>query len=103
MKKRARSKESSIGDVVKSILEQLDKKGRLGEEEIREAWKAAAGKEAADHSRPTALRRKSLLVQVDDSSWLYQITLGKEKILEKLQEMLGKEAIETIQLRIGDL
>lgn len=101
--KREKGAPTGIGDIIRSVFEGLDKKTRLTEEDIRAAWKDAAGAEADGHSRPVSLRRQTLVVHVDDSSWLYQMTLEKDRILKKLRERLGEGRIKEIYLRIGDI
>jgi hypothetical protein len=40
---------------------------------------------------------------MDDSSWLYELTIQKKEILKKLSTELKSKKIKDITFRIGDL
>ena len=63
----------------------------------------AAGEKAVRHAKPVSLRKKRLVVNVDGSSWLYELTLKKESLLTKMKQRLGEERIKELQFRIGEL
>lgn len=96
---------SSIKDVVNKVITALsageEKKQRIGEEEINDLWKRAAGGLASRRSRPTSLKKGKLIVAVGDSSLLYNLTLRKKDVLKTLNEgSCGR--IREIQFRIGE-
>lgn len=94
-----------IKAIVNKVIADLSgggaKQERISEEEIRGAWRKAAGKFAARRSRPTSLRKGKLVVAVEDSSLLYSLTLRKTEILEALGRVL-KGKIQDMQFRIGE-
>jgi len=96
-------KNASLEEVVKGVLKGLGGGGRLTEEEMSRAWRSAAGKRAAGHSRPVSLRKALLVVNVDGSGWLYELTLKKKEILEKLEGSLKGKKIRYIRFRIGEV
>ncbi|MBN2096852.1 MAG: DUF721 domain-containing protein [Candidatus Omnitrophica bacterium] len=91
-----------IATVLQNVVEQLS---RVRESEIGKiisAWPALAGKEFAEHAQPVALRKKTLVINVDQSAWLYQANFQKSKLIQALQKKLGgKQKIQAIQFRIG--
>lgn len=93
----------SIDSILKDVIQDLGDKGRLSEEEIAGVWKEAAGEAAAAHSKPISFKRSSMIVNVDGSSWLYELTLGKKEILKKLEGRLKGKRIKDIRLRIGEV
>lgn len=97
---------SAIKDVVKKIIAGLDgsgpKRERISREEIRAFWEKAAGKSSSRKSSPVSLRKGRLIVNVEDSSLLYDLTLRKAQILKKLSKDL-KGDIKEIQFRIGEI
>ncbi|MDD3906030.1 MAG: DUF721 domain-containing protein [Candidatus Omnitrophica bacterium] len=100
-----KAKQKSIEDVVKDVIKKLSGKNRVGEEEITNAWREAAGAKAAGHSRPVAIKKGVLTINVDGSGWLYELTIKKRELLEKLKENLnlkGKQ-LKNLRFRIGDL
>ena len=82
MKKQAGA---AIKKIVGKIIRDL-KKGRLTEEGMAEIWEGVVGGAAAGHTRPKSFRRGNLSVNVDDSSWLYELTLKKREMLGQLKE-----------------
>ncbi len=68
------------------------------------AFSDAAGEEATKHARPVSLKNGILMVIVDNSPWLYKLTLEKKKILKKFNEKYtGKKKARDIRFRIGDI
>ena len=74
--------------VLKDIIGGIGAKGALTEEAVARAWEEAVGKKAAAHSAPRSLRGARLVINVDDSSWLYELTVQKKEILRKLASKL---------------
>lgn len=79
------------------------KRELLTEEEMERRWRSAAGKKAARHSRPVSLKRGILRVNVSGSSWLYELTLKKKKIVGKLAGKMKGKAVKEIRFRIGEV
>ena len=89
--------------VLKDIIGALGGKGKFTEEDLAGAWEVVVGEKAAAHSRPRALRGSRLVINVDDSSWLYELTVQKKDTLKKLAAELKSKKIKDITFRIGDL
>lgn len=98
----SKDKHSTLGDILKNVVSSLGKK-KLTEEMLEAAWAKAAGNDAAGHTKCVGLRRAVLTVNVDVSSWLYELTTKKRDILEKLRGSLEGKKIKEIRLRIGDI
>jgi predicted nucleic acid-binding Zn ribbon protein len=98
-----RETENPLEDVLKNIISGITKKGGLTEEDVAAAWDSAVGEKAARHSKPRSLKGSRLIVNVDGSSWLYELTVRKKEILGKLAEGLNSKKIKEITLRIGEL
>lgn len=91
-----------IKDITKKVIGLLSGERQKKEEKIKEAWENAVGKRFSSHTQPTSLRKKKLIVSVDSSSMLYELTMRKRKIVAKLKKDL-KDDITEIQLRIGEI
>ena len=92
-----------LQDVLKGLIRGLRAKEGFTKEEIQRKWKLAVGKRAALHTRPVSLRRAVLSVNVDRSSWLYELTVKKREILKKLEGRFKKKKIKDIRFRIGEI
>lgn len=92
-----------LENILKNIIGGIGAKGALTQEDVEKAWEEVVGKKAAAHSRPRSLRGSRLVINVDDSSWLYELTVRKKEILRKLSAELKTKKLTDITLRIGDL
>ena len=92
-----------LSGLIKGIIKNLGGGGRPTEEEMAEKWKDAVGKAAFKHSRPVSFKKLSLTVNVDGSSWLYELTTRKREILKKLEGSLGRKKLKEIRFRIGEI
>ena len=99
----SRKAENPLEDVLKNIINGITKKGGLTEEDVDAGWANVVGEKAARHSKPRSLKGSRLIVNVDDSSWLYELTIQKKEILDKLGAELKSKKIKEITLRIGEL
>lgn len=92
-----------IDNIIKSIFNKLDKASSLTSDEITKIWREAAGKKASLHTKPESFRKKKLIINVDSSSWLYELTLKKNELLKGLKKRLGEDEIKELQFRIGEI
>ena len=58
---------------------------RLREQQIRRAWAAIVGAEAARRTQPRALADGCLSVLVDNSPWLHELTLRAEELTGRVR------------------
>ena len=96
-------KSGAIGDLLKDVMKKLASPSKPSIETMLAIWVEAAGAAGAKHSRPVAIRKSELIVNVDGSSWLYELTLKKKDILKNMEGKLGKKPLNNIRYRIGDI
>jgi predicted nucleic acid-binding Zn ribbon protein len=65
----------------------------------RAAWKVAAGKKIAEHTRAVALVRGSLRVEVEDQIWQRQLKTLSGFLLRNLEKALGEALVTDIDFR----
>lgn len=92
-----------LGELVKKVIKKLGGKGHLGEEEIINAWAFVVGRKAARHTKPVSFRKSVLLINVNESSWLYELTIRKKEILKGLAARLEGKKLKDIRFRIGEV
>lgn len=96
-------KETPLKDIVKKIISSLEEK-KAEELDIVKVWRKAAGSKASAHTKPAFIKKRRLVVNVSDSSWLYKLTLEKEDIKKKINRSVkGKKKISQLQFRIGEI
>lgn len=89
--------------LLKDIVGALGSKGIFTQEDMAAAWESAVGKKAAKHSKVRSLQGSRLIVSVDGSGWLYELTVQKKDILKKLSSEIKGRKLKDITFRIGDL
>ena len=97
-------KSGSIEEILKDVVKKMiGPKGRPSEEDVALFWAEAAGEAAARHSKPVAFKKSVLTVNVDGSSWLYELTTKKKEIIKKLEGKFTGKKVKDIRFRIGEL
>jgi predicted nucleic acid-binding Zn ribbon protein len=69
------------------------------EARARAAWRVAAGKKIAEHTRATAVVRGSLIVEVEDVVWQRQLNTLRHFLVRNLNSALGEAMITEIDFR----
>lgn len=63
------------------------------------AWRVAAGKRIAAHTRATTLVRTSLVVEVEDVVWQRQLNTLRHFLIQNLIDALGEAIVTDIDFR----
>jgi len=91
-----------IKDVVGSFLKKLEGGAAKKGSAVVAAWQSVAGDEAKDHSQPVSFKKGKLIIVVENSVWLYKMTLEKRTLLKKFNEQYeGRKKAEDIRFRVG--
>jgi predicted nucleic acid-binding Zn ribbon protein len=91
-----------LASVLAKVLESIQSDGKPTQEQIAQVWARVAGEEAARHSWPKKLQQLSLVVEVENSGWIYTLNLRKAQLLEGLVELLGTGTVRRLEFRIGE-
>ena len=74
---------------------------------LKTRWPDLVGQPIASHTAPDKIRFSTLTLLVDGAAWMHELTFFKEEILQKingkLSGKLGKNAIRTLHLKLGQL
>jgi hypothetical protein len=76
---------------------------KLNEYRVFGKWDKAVGAAIALHARPLAVHGTKLALVVDSPAWMQQLSLMKPQIIEKVNQMLGRDAIKDITLKLGEV
>lgn len=91
-----------IKDTVKQVIESLvQKKQDSPEEEWGSFLKKVLAKKELGHIRFNYFRKGILVLSVDSSSWLYALSLQKEKLLEKVRAKYS--GLKDIRFYLGEM
>jgi len=90
---------------LKEILDRMFKEGGLPFDmengRIWKVWEGVVGPPVARHAKPLWIKQRLLRVGVSDPIWLQELRFQEQDIREKLNQALGKEAVERIEFRLG--
>ena len=89
-----------IGEVIASLRSGMGKEAQK-REAIGSLWQKIVGKKKRAHAKVHAFANGTLIVWIDNSSSLYEFSLEKESLLQKLQKELGPERIKEIRFQLG--
>ncbi|MCK4261854.1 DUF721 domain-containing protein [bacterium] len=93
-----------IKTVLDKVLRNLDIERKKEEGEIWQNWREWIGEDVGRHTQPQSLNYGKLVVNVDSSVWVEQLTkFRKEEILKELNRRLGKDLIKEIHFRVGEI
>src|SRR3989304_4279345 len=88
-----------VRHIIEKVLKKLNPRNK---ERLNKLWETAAGPELSRHARAASLRKGRLTVEVENSSWLYEITVRhKPRLLKELQAGLGEKKLKEIRFRLG--
>lgn len=93
--------QQDIETVVGKTMKGLGLNDRFNEEQVFDAWNDLVDSFVAQNSRPIALQKKVLSIQVLHSTVHYELDRMKGQILAKMQAEFGAEHIREVRFRLG--
>lgn len=93
------SNESSIGDILKEIIDanKLDK--GLNQISVADAWKNLMGNGVNNYTRNVLLKGSVLYVELTSAVLREELSYGKDKIIKMINEELGREVVKDVILK----
>ncbi|NLD35973.1 MAG: DUF721 domain-containing protein [Desulfatiglans sp.] len=93
---------SSLKDILQGVLSGANPRF-TADSEIWEVWDEVVGPAIAEHASPVKIKKNKLIVHVPESVWLQELEYVSETIKEKLNQRLGRKAVDKIIFRPGPL
>jgi len=89
--------------VLKGIIGKLDKSSQSSR--LMVIWKDILGEKEQAYTRLTSFRKGRLVVNVSDSTRLYDLTLRRRDLIREINERLEgkKTTVKEIRFKIGDI
>lgn len=81
------------------MLDAYKLKPRLHQTQIRSLWAEKMGPTIAQYTTEIKLYRNKLYLTINSASLKQELTFGKDKIRDMLNEALGEDAIEDVVIR----
>jgi len=89
----------SIQDALKEFVETNRLEKGLNKVNVADAWVKLMGNGVNNYTKAVNLERHTLYVQLSSSVLREELSYGKQKIINMLNEELGKEIIKKLVLR----
>jgi len=99
MKARGSSRTKSVGDAIEELVAQLGIKKKLREQDAFVVWDQAVGERIAKVATPTRMLRGTLLVSVKSGAWRNELSMRKQEIIRRINELVGDEVLKDIKFQ----
>jgi predicted nucleic acid-binding Zn ribbon protein len=100
--KKKRREPALVRGVLGATLEQYGLDKKIARYQFVLRWPEVVGPEIAKRARPEALRGSCLMVHVDSSAWVQELSFQKAVILARLKKILDDpDLIKDISFRVG--
>jgi len=97
----SQKKLTPIGDIIANLLTDGTLPFNPDDVEIWKVWDEVVGQTISESARPSRIREGRLRVTVSDPIWLQELNFLESTIREKLNERLGRMAVDRIDFRVG--
>lgn len=89
----------NLQDVLKEFVTENKLETGLDKVKVREAWIKLMGNGINNYTTNIQLKRDTLYIQLSSSALREELSYGKEKIINLINEELGKNIVNKIVLR----
>jgi hypothetical protein len=93
------SNQSTVGDVLKQIIQVNKLQPGMDQIDVKEAWKSLMGNGVNSYTKNVVLRGNTLYVELTSSVLREELSYGKSKIIAMINEELQREVIKEVVLR----
>lgn len=91
----------SVGDILNRVLKSLEIDKKIDETKALMVWPEAVGPKIAANTRAVSVIRGRLLVEAKSPAWVQECTLLRIKIKEKINKIIGADAVKEITFKVG--
>ncbi len=92
-----------ISDIIRDILKNRGWEAKVREQGVLSVWDEVVGERIAKNSLPKKINRGSLVVITRNPTWTQQLTMMKEKIIDRLNEKLNDDIVKEIRFIQGEI
>ncbi len=93
------SNEHSIKDLIRSIIDKYHISENMDQASLRSDWEKIMGKLIARHTKSISMRGSKLFLTIDSASLKNEIFISKDKLIERVNEYLGRDVINSVVIR----
>ena len=87
----------SVGNILSRILEKKKFKKIIEQQHLLEEWSNIVGDVIAEKAVAKMIKKGRLIIEVQNSLWMQELSFMREELLEKVKNCPGGEEVEEIQ------
>ena len=91
----------AVGQVLSRLMRTLGLGAELEGWRAVEEWPRVVGARVGRHSRAVSFRNGALLVEVDGSAWMHELSFLKRDLIQKINRHLGMERVREVRFIIS--
>lgn len=91
--------QSTIGDVLKEIIQTNKLQPGMDQIDVKEAWKNLMGNGVNHYTKNVVLKGTTLYVELSSAVLREELSHGKSKIIAMINEELRREVVKDVVLR----
>ena len=91
--------ESSIGDILKEIIDKNKLQPGIDQISVKEAWKSLMGNGVNSYTKDVVLKKNTLYVELTSSVLREELSFGKDKIIKMINDELRRDIVKEVVLR----
>ena len=91
--------QSTVGDVLKQIIEDNKLQSGMDQIDVREAWCNLMGNGVKTYTKNVVLKGTTLYVELTSSVLREELSHGKSKIIKMINEELRRDVVKDVVLR----
>ena len=92
-----------IGPLMENLLGEIHKNVDQGLLKIDAIWHGSMEEGILENTKPSALRGRILYVNVSSSVWLHELHFEKNRLIEQINQALGRRLVEDIRFKVGQV
>lgn len=96
---KRKSNEASLGEIIREMIEQNRWQKGLNEVNVKQAWGEIMGNGVLAYTNGILFKNGVLYVQLTSSVLREELSYGRTKIVQMLNEHLGSDIVKDVQLR----
>ncbi|MFL9843666.1 DUF721 domain-containing protein [Flavobacterium rhizosphaerae] len=90
---------NAIGDVLKQFIQSNNLQKGMDRISVRDAWKNLMGNGVNSYTKEIMLKGTTLYVELTSAVLREELSYGKQKIIQMINEELGREVVKEVVLR----
>jgi len=96
---RGSSRIKTVGEAIEELIAQLGIKTKLHEQDAFVVWDEVVGERIAEVAKPARMVRGTLIVSVKSGPWRQELSMRKQEIIRRLNELLAGEIVKDIKFQ----